>query len=166
MRCALETIAVRRLSKLGKKPPPEQHHQGRLSTLIPPPHIGKDLNAPPEEEEEAEEMAENKKSGWHSIKRHLTRRKKTNVPNPTTDENKEPVVDRAGPTYQSQLECLPEEEPNMANTNDGQYSQLGTENGEQCGQSPEFHRVDEEQGISHSLLHEEFSDSSSDESSS
>ena len=181
MRCALEAIALRRLSKLGRKPPPEQtQHRGRLSTLIPAPHIGKDLNEPPEEE--PEEIPE-KKSGWHNIKQHLTRRKKTSTPETSNAslaaETKEPVhvIEVSTNQHRSRLESLPEEEwgqPSTADTNDEQYLQLYTENGEQCGQSQDFHNrsrstVDEEQGvqsISLSHLHEEDLDSSSDESSS
>lgn len=44
MRCALETVALRRLSKIGKKPAPEEIKTGRLSTTIPPPHIS--MNTP------------------------------------------------------------------------------------------------------------------------
>ena len=43
MRCALEAIALHRLSVLGKKPNQEEiRKKGRISTTIPPPHIGKD----------------------------------------------------------------------------------------------------------------------------
>ena len=43
MRCTLETVALHRLNLLGKEPKREDIKKcGRLSTVIPPPHISKD----------------------------------------------------------------------------------------------------------------------------
>ena len=43
MRCTLETVALHRLNMLGKDPKPEEIRKlGKLSTVIPPPHISKD----------------------------------------------------------------------------------------------------------------------------
>ena len=43
MRCTLETVALHRLNMLGKDPKPEEiRKRGKLSTVIPPPHISKD----------------------------------------------------------------------------------------------------------------------------
>ena len=67
MKCALETIAMRRLSKLGLKP----NTRGTLSTVISPPHIAKQPDSPPSEIDEEE--PEKKTIGWSSIKRHLLR---------------------------------------------------------------------------------------------
>ena len=45
MRCTLETVALHRLSLLGKQPKPEEiRKSGRISTVIPPPHISKDAS--------------------------------------------------------------------------------------------------------------------------
>lgn len=45
MRCTLETVALHRLNLLGKEPKPEEiKKHGRLSTVIPPPHISKDAS--------------------------------------------------------------------------------------------------------------------------
>lgn len=45
MRCTLETVALHRLSLLGKQPKPEEiKKRGRISTVIPPPHISKDAS--------------------------------------------------------------------------------------------------------------------------
>ena len=45
MRCTLETVALHRLNLLGKEPRPEElRKQGRISTVIPPPHIRKDAS--------------------------------------------------------------------------------------------------------------------------
>ena len=42
MRCALETVALSRLNKIGKSPVEDVKKRGRISTTIPPPHISKD----------------------------------------------------------------------------------------------------------------------------
>ena len=46
MRCTLETVALHRLNLLGKEPKPDEIKKrgGRISTTIPPPHIGKDAS--------------------------------------------------------------------------------------------------------------------------
>ena len=45
MRCTLETVALHQLNLLGKEPRPEElRKQGRISTVIPPPHIRKDAS--------------------------------------------------------------------------------------------------------------------------
>ena len=45
MRCTLEIVALQRLNLLGKEPKPEDiTKHGRLSTVIPPPHISKDTS--------------------------------------------------------------------------------------------------------------------------
>ena len=45
MRCTLETVALHRLSLLGKEPKPEEiKKRGRISTVIPPPHISKEVS--------------------------------------------------------------------------------------------------------------------------
>ena len=45
MRCTLETVALHRLSLLGKEPKPEEiKKRGRISTVIPPPHISKEAS--------------------------------------------------------------------------------------------------------------------------
>ena len=45
MRCALETVALSRLNKIGKNCPAEEvKRRGRISTTIPPPHISKDTS--------------------------------------------------------------------------------------------------------------------------
>ena len=45
MRCTLETVALHRLSLIGKQPKPEEiRKSGRISTVIPPPHISKDAS--------------------------------------------------------------------------------------------------------------------------
>lgn len=45
MRCTLETVALHRLSLLGKEPKPEDiKKRGRISTVIPPPHISKNAS--------------------------------------------------------------------------------------------------------------------------
>lgn len=46
MRCTLETVALHRLNMLGKEPKTEdiKKQGGRISTTIPPPHIGKDTS--------------------------------------------------------------------------------------------------------------------------
>lgn len=45
MRCAMEAIALRRLSKIGKKPPLEEiKKKGRISTTIEPPHISRNVS--------------------------------------------------------------------------------------------------------------------------
>ena len=80
MKCALETIAMRRLSKLGMKP----KARGTLSTLIPPPHIAKQPDSPPSEIDEEE--PEKKTIGWSSIKRHLLRLKRDSSKKNTADE--------------------------------------------------------------------------------
>ena len=45
MRRTLETVALHRLSLIGKQPKPEEiRKSGRISTVIPPPHISKDAS--------------------------------------------------------------------------------------------------------------------------
>ena len=55
MRCALETVALNRLSKLGSKnvtsPISEMKQKGRISTTIPPPHISREVSPDDEEED-------------------------------------------------------------------------------------------------------------------
>ena len=59
MRCALETVALRRLSKLGKPASDEMKRRGRLSTTVPPPHISKETSHSKEDVGKGKERAPN-----------------------------------------------------------------------------------------------------------
>ena len=97
MRCALEAIALRRLSKIGKKPPMSEHGKTRLSTTIPPPHISN------EPSDEAAEKARERKASQASD----PAQRKVSTVNPAVLAIPEPLSCVVGPSGEHQCMLPP-----------------------------------------------------------
>lgn len=98
IKCALETVALSRLEKIGKK-----HPEGTLITIIPPPSVAKGPNSPPPEKEV-------EPSGWESLKYHFSKLKRLPKAIVTTEEQER---ERIEPSTENK--CI----LNMARENEG-----------------------------------------------
>lgn len=92
MRCALETVALRRLSRLGKPASNEMKRRGRLSTTVPPPHISKETSHSKEDVGKGKERAPNQQPGTD----HSKPKKRVSAVDPP--KIKDLDVSQAGPS--------------------------------------------------------------------